>query len=59
MQFPDPRMFCINNFQVYTSIAGEMQLQSWNFKPKKENEVTCGYSFKLNSLYHIKDIQVS
>ena len=25
-QFPDPEMFYVNNFQVYTSVAIELQL---------------------------------
>ena len=42
-QFLNPGMFHIDNFQVCTSVAMEMQLQSWNFKPKRANKVICGY----------------
>ncbi len=55
-QFSDPKMFHINNFQVCTSVAMEVQLQSWNFKPKEVNKVTCGYSFKPLNLYYIENI---
>ncbi len=41
-QFPDPEMFHVDNFQVCISVAVEMQVQSWNFKPKGINEVTRG-----------------
>lgn len=44
--FPDPRIF-----QVGTSIAVEVQLQAWYFKPKKVSKVTCSYSFKPVGLY--------
>ncbi len=39
-QFPDPDMFHVDNFQVCTSVAMEVRVQSWNFKPKGVNEVT-------------------
>ena len=55
-QFSDPEMFHINNFQVYISVAIEMRVQSWNFKPKKANKVTRGYSFKLVSFYYIENV---
>ncbi len=58
-QFPDPKIFHINNFQVCTSVAVEMRLQSWNFKPKGVNKVTRGYSFKPVGLYRMEDIQVA
>lgn len=37
----------------------EVQLQSWNFKPKGETEVKCDYFLKLVGLYQIQDIQVA
>ncbi len=55
-QFPDPGMFHVDNFQVCTSVAVEVQVQSWNFKPKGANKVTRGYSFKPVGLYHIEDV---
>lgn len=55
-QFPDLEIFYVNNFQVYTSVAIEMQLQSWNFKLKGANKVTHRYFFKLVCFYHIKNI---
>ncbi len=55
-KFPDPGMFYVNNFQVCTSVAMEVQVQSWSFKPKEANEVTRGYSFKPVGLYRIKDV---
>lgn len=58
-QFPDLEMSHVDNFQVCISSAMEVQLQAWNFKLKGANEITHGYSFKLVSLYHIEDIQVS
>ncbi len=58
-QFPDLKIFHVDNFQVCTSVAIEVQVQSWNFKPKKANEVTCRYSFKPVGLYCIKDVQVA
>ncbi len=33
-------------------------MQSWNFKPKRANEVTHRYSFKPVGLYRIEDVQV-
>ncbi len=33
-QLPDLEIFYIDNFQVYTSVAMEVQVQFWNFKPK-------------------------
>ncbi len=57
-QFPTPGIFYVDNFQVCTSVAVEMRVQSWNFKPKGANEVTCGYSFKPVGLYRIEDVQV-
>ncbi len=58
-QFPDPGMFHVDNFQVCTSVAVEMRLQSWNFKPKGANEVTRGYSSKPVGLYRIEDIKMA
>ncbi len=58
-EFPDPEVFHVDNFQVGTSVAVEVQLQSWNFKPKEATEVTHGYSFKPVGLYQIQDIQVA
>ncbi len=55
-QFSDPGMFHVNNFQVCTSVAVEVRVQSWNFKPKRTNEVTRGYSFKAVGLYYIEDV---
>ncbi len=57
-EFPDPEMFHNDNFQVCTSVAVEVRVQSWNFKPKGANEVTCGFSFKPVGLYCIEDVQV-
>lgn len=36
-KFPNPRVFHIQNFQVGTSIAVEVQLQAQNFKPQRGN----------------------
>ncbi len=58
-KFPDPGVFHIDNFQVDTSVAVEVRLQSWNFKPKGATEVMRGYSFKPVGLYQIQDIQVA
>ncbi len=58
-EFPDPGVFHVDNVQVGTSVAMEMRLQSWNFKPKGATEVTHGYSFKPVGLYRIQDIQVA
>lgn len=58
-QFPDLKIFHIDNFQVCTNIAIDMRLQSWNFNPKETNKVIRGYFFKPISLYRIKDIQVA
>ncbi len=58
-EFPDPGVFHVDNFHVGTSVAVEVQLQSWNFKPKGATEVTRGYFFKLVGLYRIQDIQVA
>lgn len=58
-QFPDLEKFYIDNFQVFTSVAVEMQLQAWNFNPKKANKVSCSYSFKPVGLYRIEDIQLA
>lgn len=58
-QFSDLKMFRVNNFQVCTSVALEMQLQSQNFKPKGANEITYRYFFKPVNLYHIKETQVA
>ena len=35
-QFPDPKMFYVNNFQVCTSVAMEVQLQSKISNPKNQ-----------------------
>lgn len=40
-QFPDLRIFYINNFQVCINIVIEMQVQSWNFMSKGANKITC------------------
>ncbi len=58
-EFSDPGVFHVDNFQVGTSVALEVRLQSWNFKPKGATEVTRGYSFKPVGLYQIQDIQVA
>lgn len=52
-QFPDLRVFHVNNFQVDTSVAVEVQLQAWCFKPKGASKVTYDYSFKPIGLYQI------
>ncbi len=57
-EFPDPEVFYVDNFQVATSVAMEVQLQTWNFKSKGATEVTCSYFFKPVGLYQIQDIQV-
>lgn len=58
-QFLDAGIFQLDNFQVCTSVVMEVRLQSWNFKPKGVNKVTCGYFFKPVSLYRIENIQVA
>ncbi len=58
-QFPDPGIFHVNNFQICTSVAVEVRVQSWNFKPKGANEVTRGYSFNPVGLYRIEDVLVA
>ncbi len=42
-QFPDLKMFHVNNFQVCNNVAIEIQVQSSNFKLKRANEDICGY----------------
>lgn len=54
--FSDLGMFYIDNFQVCISIAMEVRLQAWNFKPKGVNKVICDYFFKPVRLYYIADI---
>lgn len=49
-QFPDSEIFYVDSFQVCTGVTVNMQLQSWNYKLKRANEVTFRYSFKPVSL---------
>ncbi len=58
-QFPDPEIFHVNNFQVCTSVAVEVRVQSRNFNPMEANKVTHGYLFKPVNLYCIEDVQVA
>lgn len=58
-QFLDPKIFYVNNFQISTSVAIEVQFQSLNFKPKGANKVICGYFFIPTGLYCIKNIQIA
>ncbi len=58
-QFPDPGIFHIDNFQVCTNVAIELQVRSGNFKPKGANEVTYRYSFKPVDFYRIEDVQIA
>lgn len=58
-EFPDPGIFHVDNFQVGTSVAVEVRLQAWNFRPKGATKVTYDYSLKLVGLYQIQDIQVA
>ncbi len=55
-QFSDPEMFHVDNFQVCTSVAMEVRVEFWNFKPKGVNEVTYGYSFKPVGFYRIENV---
>lgn len=56
---PDPKIFHVDNFQIFTNVAIKVQLQVQNFKPKEANEVTCGYFFKLVSFYYIGNIKMA
>ena len=58
-QFTDPKIFHVNNFQVFISVIIEVQLQAWNFKPKKANKVTFDFFFKSIGLYYIRNITVA
>ena len=57
--FSDPRLFHPDNFEADTSVAVEVQIYAQNFKPKRSNEYTCRYPFKLIEIYKIQDIPIS
>lgn len=52
-KFSDSMLIYINNFQEYTSMRIEVQINSQIFKPKKSNEYTCKFLFKSMKIYKI------
>lgn len=55
-QFPNPRLFYINNFQADISMAIEIQIYFQNFKPKNLDKYTCEYLFKLVNIQKIQNV---